>query len=188
MDRRLPVALCLVLLLVPAAGAAALDIPLPELAGQYGSFWDPLHAATVEFHPPARGVAAVSISLAGTITPGTARYWNQDTGRYESLPIVAMYVAYLTLSDGVSRLRAWSGTHDGSFEEECRFVGVDGAGLDSPLRGPIQLELDLAVGLLPGDGEVVSWPRARIDAAVLRLSTTVPVQETTWGRVKALYD
>ncbi|HPF34635.1 MAG TPA: hypothetical protein P5571_06780 [Candidatus Krumholzibacteria bacterium] len=171
------------LLLSGAALASTSTYPLPGLLGSYSA--EPgLHLRSDGFTLPSDlgTVSEVFIACSGVYLPGETRDDHDQTYVWE---------AELTLFLQVGEDLFWAvlSPAEGAFNLQAMFVSPGGSPVTSgSIVGGAEVIVDAVLLATGDDGRtVVRYPAVSLTAASLEVHASVPNQDTSMSRLKALY-
>jgi hypothetical protein len=163
---------------------AAVEVPLPELAGDYDTT-NYIRTVTVDVGGSLVGISGAELYMAGSMTPGVVGYYDEfDELQTEPWPAEFGGGFY---EMGTSAWFAWTGGHDGAFEVTVPFQGIGDPNWDFLADGVAEFTFEFIPASLVGLVFPITDPYGSITEVTLIIHATVPVEESTWGRVKALY-
>jgi hypothetical protein len=178
----------LILFLAARALAVVIEIPLPELLGNYQNTQ---HTVTLQLPAPPAVIHSASFRVSGTTTQGVLYCDDQDPPSQSPLPLML----YAELDADDLSFVWFAENHNavnvtGAFSWTAQFHGVGNPNVPTwsfLMDGVTNLRL---VGADPGTWCLVTTsPSAVITEAVFIIDAEFPIaaEPTTWGRVKALY-
>jgi hypothetical protein len=170
------------------AAGEVVEIPLPELTGQYINYELNRRTCSFELSKAPTVVHGASLRLVGT---ATVRMSWCGFGSMEPYPeTIWLFATMPDTETGAAWGNAMGAAESGAFDVTLPFQTTSGATWAFLNDKTGQIEVD-AIGCPIVD---LCWPvticsEAFVEQAVLVLDAEfpVPVDESTWGRIKALY-
>lgn len=178
------------LLCATPAASEIIEIPVPNLLGSYAGEGDS-RTTTVVLPMQPTAINSVSLRIGGTALLGEVMCEQAGVMAPSDWPMD--FSAHFDAGEG-SWVAGPRVPHDasGSFTDTRAFFSIPSVGPTWAFLadGNAEVEFQGAAALLVGlCFEVVTYPSAVLDEAVLIIDADfpVPVATSTWGRIKALY-